>query len=67
MEGKTKQGSRRASKMPERPKHPGVHLSISWGYDVTVDLLVSERNWSKICNGKPVTIRGKGYYYEGEF
>jgi hypothetical protein len=40
---------------------------VSWGYDVTVELRVSKRNWSKITSGKPVTIRGNGYYYEGEF
>jgi hypothetical protein len=49
------------------PRKPAAHLSVSWGYDVTVDLHVSQRNWSKITKGKKVTIRGKGYRYEGEF
>jgi hypothetical protein len=43
------------------------HLSVGWGYDVRVDLQLSQRNWSKISKGKKVTIRGKGYYYEGDF
>jgi hypothetical protein len=42
-------------------------LSVSWGYDVTVYLQVSRRNWSKIIKGKKITVRGKGYYYEGDF
>jgi hypothetical protein len=46
---------------------PAAHLSASWGYDVKVDLQVSQRNWSKLSKGKKVTIRGKGYYYEAEF
>jgi hypothetical protein len=49
------------------PKESAVHLSVNWGYDVTVNLRVSRRNWSKISKGERVTIRGKGYYYEGEF
>jgi hypothetical protein len=53
--------------MPRKPKHPAVHLSVNWGYDITVDLRVSGRNWSKICKGQSVTIRGKGYYYEGDY
>jgi hypothetical protein len=42
-------------------------LSVSWGYDVCVELRISKRNWSKISRGERVTIRGNGYYYEGEF
>jgi hypothetical protein len=48
-------------------KDAAVRLSVSWGYDVTVDLHISGRNWTKIVKGKKVTIRGKGYYYEGDF
>jgi hypothetical protein len=49
------------------PKESAVHLSVNWGYDVTVNLRVSRRNCSKVSKGERVTIRGKGYYYEGEF
>jgi hypothetical protein len=49
------------------PRKPAAHLQVSWGYDVTVDLHVSQRNWSKITKRKKVTIRGDGYLYEGEF
>jgi hypothetical protein len=49
------------------PKQSAVQLSVSWGYDVDVKLRVSKSNWSKICKGKGVTIRGNGFYYEGEF
>jgi hypothetical protein len=50
------------------PSGAGVHLSVSWGDDtVTVDLSVSRRNWAKISRGESLTIRGKGYHYDGEF
>jgi hypothetical protein len=50
-----------------KPKESAAHLSVSWGYDVDVELHVSKCNWKKIMKGQNVTIRGKGYYYEGEF
>jgi hypothetical protein len=31
------------------------------------ELSVSKRNWLKITRGHNVTIRGSGYYYEGDF
>src|SRR3954469_19597664 len=31
------------------------------------ELSVSKRNWLKITRGHNVTIRGRGYYYEGDF
>jgi len=49
------------------PRQSAVHLSVSWGYDVDVELRISKRNWAKIIRGEQVTIRGKGYHYEGEF
>lgn len=42
-------------------------LAVSWGYDVSVELVVSKENWSKILRGNQVRIRGRGYYYEGDF
>jgi hypothetical protein len=46
-----------------------VRLSASWGVggEVVVDLVVSTRNWSTIIRGDKITIRGKGYHYDGEF
>jgi hypothetical protein len=44
-----------------------ARFSVSWGYDVTVDLLVSQKNWLKIVRGENITIRGSGYRYDGEF
>jgi hypothetical protein len=48
-------------------KESAAHLTVSWGYDVTVELHVPKQGWSKIMKGEPVTIRGDDYYYEGEF
>jgi hypothetical protein len=47
-------------------RKPAAHLSVGWGYDVTVDLHVSQRTWSKITK-RQKGERGKGYRYEGEF
>lgn len=49
--------------------NPAARLSVSWGSggEVEVELLVSKRNWSKIIRGEKVTIRGRGYSYDGEF
>jgi hypothetical protein len=49
------------------PTEPISRFTVRWGYDVTVDLLVSKRNWLKIIRGDRLTIRGRGYYYEGDF
>jgi hypothetical protein len=57
----------RGSGKKAMPREPVAHLSVSWGYDERVDLQVWQRNWSKISKGRKVTIRGKAYYYEGEF
>ena len=44
------------------------NLRASWCYDIVeVELSVSKRNWTKIVKGQEVTIRGKGYYYEGDY
>lgn len=47
---------------------PAAFLSVVWpDGDVFVDIAVSRRNWSRIARGQAVTIRGKGYWYEGRF
>ena len=48
-------------------KNLGATVSVRWGYDVAVSVRLTPRNWAKIKAGKPLHIRGKGYYYEGEF
>jgi hypothetical protein len=41
---------------------------IWWGNgDVCVELPVTKSQWEKIGRGQNVTIRGKGYWYEGEW
>ena len=42
-------------------------FKVSWGYEIELELYVTERNWKKISAGKGFSIRGNGYYYEGEF
>ena len=45
----------------------GATVTVDWGYDVEVTITLTPRNWARVKAGKPVGIRGKGYYYEGEF
>ena len=40
-------------------------LCVDLSDGVAVDLLVSNRNWSKILSGHAISIRGQGYYRDG--
>jgi hypothetical protein len=40
---------------------------VNWGHDIKVGLAISKRNWSTIIRGNSLTVRGKGYRYEGQF
>jgi hypothetical protein len=42
-------------------------ISVQCGNDVEVSITLSPQRWAAIKAGKPHWIRGKGYYYEGEF
>lgn len=44
-----------------------VTISVEWGNDVQVSLDLTPRNWAKVKAGRTLQIRGRGYYYEGEF
>jgi hypothetical protein len=48
-------------------KNASAIISVTWGNDVEVSIKLTPRNWAKVQCGKPLKIRGKGYYYEGEF
>jgi hypothetical protein len=41
----------------------------SWGRgdEVEVELQLTSRNWAKLLRGKGLSIRGKGYRYEGDW
>jgi hypothetical protein len=41
-------------------------ITVEWGYELH-SLPLTPRNWSRIKRGRPLTIRGKGYYYDAEF
>lgn len=43
-----------------------VTITVEWGYD-NHSITLTQKNWAKVSSGKPLNIRGKGYYYEGEF
>jgi hypothetical protein len=41
-------------------------ISVEWGYEIHSIVLIP-RNWTKVKARKPLTIRRKGYDYEGQF
>jgi len=41
-------------------------ITVEWGYEPH-SITLTPRNWAKVKSGKPLRIRGKGYYYENEF
>jgi len=43
-----------------------AEIIVEWGYELHSITLIP-RNWRKVKSGKPLSIRGKGYYYDGEF
>ena len=46
--------------------HLAASITVEWGNNVEVSLTLSQQNWAKIKSGKPFSIRGKGYFYEGK-
>lgn len=50
-------------KLRNRPK-----FRVAWADDdIVLELTLSERNLSKLKRGESLSVRGKGYRYEGEF
>jgi hypothetical protein len=47
-------------------KPSSATISVEWGYE-THAITLSVKNWSRVKRGLPLKIRGKGYWYEGEF
>ncbi len=41
-------------------------IAVEWGYELH-EITLTPRNWSRVKSGRPLSIRGKGYYHEGEF
>ena len=46
-------------------KNSAAVISVSWGNDVDVSIKLTPRNWKRVQSGKPLHLRGKGYYYDG--
>jgi hypothetical protein len=43
-------------------------FQVSWaGEDIVLELTPSDRDWTRIHRGENVSVRGKGFYHEGEF
>jgi hypothetical protein len=41
-------------------------ITVNWGYE-NHSITLTPRNWAKVKAGKELRIRGKGYWYEGEW
>jgi hypothetical protein len=41
-------------------------ITVEWGYEAH-SITLTPRNWARVKSRKELFIRGKGYYYEGEF
>jgi hypothetical protein len=44
----------------------GATVTVEWG-DEEHTIVLTLRNWRRIQRCQPLTIRGRGYSYEGEF
>jgi hypothetical protein len=44
----------------------GAVISVTWGYEPH-SITLTPRNWRRVKSGRPLSIRGKGYSYDGEF
>lgn len=45
----------------------GATITVWWGNDdVEASIHLTPRNWSRVRAGKPLQIRGRSYYYDGE-
>jgi hypothetical protein len=42
-----------------------ARISVEWGYEIH-SITLTARNWSRVKAGKPLRIRGQGYWYDGE-
>lgn len=42
-----------------------ARISVEWGYEVH-SITLTARNWARVKSGKPLRIRGEGYWYDGE-
>jgi len=41
-------------------------ISVEWGSEIH-SIKLTSRNWRRVKSGRQLKIRGKGYYYEGQF
>lgn len=45
----------------------GAKLTVVWGAEATPHtIILTPRNWRRVKSGKPLTIRGSAYIYDGD-
>jgi hypothetical protein len=44
----------------------GATITVEWGYDLH-SITLAPNNWTRVKSGESLSIRGKGYWYDGEF
>ena len=47
-------------------KGGGATITVEWGYELH-SIALGPEHWRLIKSGKVLSVRGKGYDYEGEF
>ncbi len=53
-------------KLQRKFKSGAVTITVDYGYDIH-SIRFSRRTYDRIKAGKPVTIKGQGFHWEGEF
>jgi hypothetical protein len=49
-----------------RPAVIGATITVEWGYEEH-SIRLSPEDWAAVKSGKPLSLDGDGYDYEGEF
>jgi hypothetical protein len=44
----------------------GAKITVEWGYGLH-SITLTPKNWARVKSGRQLSIRGKGYRYEGHF
>jgi len=52
-------------KKGSRYKSGSVTITVDYGYDIH-SITFSGRTYRRVCSGKPITVRGQGFHWDGD-
>jgi hypothetical protein len=55
-----------AQKKPRRQKQVAATVVVEWYYECH-EIQLTPRRWKQVLAGRPVSVRGPGFYSDGEF